>query len=78
MTLSKQEINALLRLIGLTQDEELNCEQCASHVAEFADRELSGKSVSGALEAVAHHLSICVECREEYDALRRALKELNP
>jgi hypothetical protein len=26
------------------------------------------------LEAVAHHLSVCAECREEYEALLRAFK----
>ena len=27
-------------------------------------------------DAVRHHLAICTECREEYEALQRALQEL--
>lgn len=74
MPLSKKEIDGLLRLIGLTQDDEINCEQCLSLIAEFAERELASKSIPEGLKAVEHHLSICAECREEYQALQRALK----
>ena len=36
MALSKEEIAELLRLIGLTRDEEIDCERCLALVAEFA------------------------------------------
>ncbi len=74
MTLSKKEIDSLLRLVGLTRESELNCEQCLALVSEFAERQLAGKSVSESLQHVEHHLSICEECREEYEALRRTLE----
>lgn len=77
MILSKNEIDGLIHLIGLTQDEEINCEQCQSLVAEFAERELSNKPVSEALKAVQHHLSICAECHEEYEALKLALRNID-
>lgn len=57
MPLSKKEIDGLLRLIGLTQDQEINCEQCLSLIAEFAERKLAGKSIPERLKAVEHHLS---------------------
>ena len=76
MTLSKKEIDGLMQLIGLTKDSEINCQQCLSLVAEFAERELAGKSIPEGLKAVEHHLSICGECREEYVALRQALQEM--
>lgn len=74
MPLSKEELDNLLRLVGITKDSEINCEQCLSLVAEFAEQELAGKTVSEGLEAVEHHLSICSECCEEYESLQRALK----
>lgn len=77
MPLSKNEIDALLRLVGLTQDEEINCEQCLASVAEFAEQQLSGKSIPEGLQSVAQHLSICGECREEYEALQRALEDMD-
>jgi hypothetical protein len=77
MSLSREEIAELLRLIGLTRDEEIDCEQCLAQVAEFAERELAGRSVTDGLEAVAHHLSVCTECFEEYEALLQALKTMD-
>lgn len=77
MSLSKPEIQHLMRLIGLTQDDEINCEQCLARVAGFAERQLAGRSVPEGLKAVEHHLAVCAECREEYEALRRALQDLD-
>ena len=76
MPLSKEEIDALIRMVGLTQDNEINCQQCQAAVAEFAELQLAGRSISASLQAVEQHLSICSECREEYEALRRSLDEM--
>jgi uncharacterized protein with PIN domain len=77
MSLSRKEIAELLRLIGLTRDEEIDCERCLARVAEFAEREFAGRSVPAGLDAVAHHLSICAECCEEYESLLQALKAID-
>ena len=77
MSLSKKEIDGLLRLIGLTRDDEIDCERCLALVAEFAERELAGRSIPAGLETVAHHLSICAECREEFEALLQTLKAMD-
>ncbi len=77
MSLSKKEIDGLMRMISLTKNEEINCEQCLSSVSEFAELELTGKSLSDALKAVEHHLSVCTECHEEYLLLRSAIKKMN-
>ena len=52
MSLSKKEIDGLMRLISLTKNEEIDCEQCLSTVSEFAELELTGKSPSDALKAL--------------------------
>ncbi len=77
MPLSKKEIDELLRLVSLTEDNELNCDQCLSLVAEFAEQQLHGKTLHDGLQAVQQHLSVCGECREEYEALRVTLVELD-
>jgi len=77
MPLSKKEIDGLLRLVGITKDNEINCEQCSAVVAEFAEQQLAGKSVSEGLKAVQHHLSICDECRAEYEALQQTLDDMD-
>jgi hypothetical protein len=77
MSLSKEEIDDLMRQIGLTRDDEIDCERCLALVAEFAERELAGRSIPAGLEAIAHHLSICAECCEEYESLLRAMKDMD-
>lgn len=77
MPLSREEIDGLLRAVGLTNDEEINCDQCLSVVAEFVEQELTGKSIPDSLKAVEQHLSICSECREEYQALQRVLSQMD-
>jgi len=77
MPLSKKEIDGLLRAISLTNETEINCEQCLAVVAEFAEYELASKSIPDSLKVVEQHLSICTECCEEYKALQLALSELD-
>jgi len=76
MSLSQSEVDELLQLIRLTKDEEIDCGGCLDKIAAFADRELAGKSVPKSLEAISDHLAICPECREEYEALQKALDSL--
>jgi hypothetical protein len=76
MPLSREEIDSLLRLVGQTEDAEINCEQCLALVAEFAEQQLTGKSIQEGLKAVEQHLSVCTECRDEYEALRRTLDDI--
>jgi len=74
MALTQSEIAALMRLIACTKDHELDCDECLSFLAELAEAECAGRSVSELLGAVEHHLSICLECREEYEILRATLR----
>jgi predicted anti-sigma-YlaC factor YlaD len=73
MSLSRFEIAQLLKLLGQTKEHELNCDECLALVAEFAESQLSGKSLAAGLKAVEQHLQVCSECREEYEALRKTL-----
>ncbi len=74
MSLSNKRLEGLLRLVSLTKDSEINCEQCLEHVAEFAEQQLVGKTVTEGLQAIEHHLSVCSECKEEYEALKATLE----
>jgi len=76
MTISPEELETLMRLIGHTGPHEINCEECLMKVSEFAEHEVQGKPISEALRAVDQHLAICGECREEYAMLLTALREL--
>jgi len=74
MPLSRKELEDLIHLISHTKDVEIDCDQCLALVAEFAEQQLAGRSVSESLRAVEEHLALCAECRDEYEALQRALE----
>ncbi len=76
MKLTHEQIGNLKSLLSVTRDQEINCSECLDHVGEFAELQLEGIPVTKALEAVEHHLTLCIECREEYEALLKALKAL--
>lgn len=76
MALSDDQIRALVHALTLTREREINCSECLDEVGEFAERELAGRPIPEALEAVRHHLVRCGECRDEYEALFSALKRL--
>lgn len=72
--LTPQQVQGLVQLVNLTRAEEFNCGECLNHVGEFAERQLAGLSLSIALQRVEHHLSVCEECREEYETLKEILE----
>ena len=76
MSFTTEQISGLMSQIGITRENELNCNECLHHVAEFAECELTGKKVPEALDAVRHHLALCIECKEEYDELLKLLRTL--
>ena len=74
MSLSKQQIEALLGLISSTSDDALGCECCFERLAEFADAELTGRNLCEAMKAVRRHIESCPCCADEFQALLVALK----
>lgn len=78
MALTPEQLEILLQQILMTREREMNCSDCLESLAEFAETELQGKTLSNAMEAVRHHLALCVDCREEYETLLHLLKEIPP
>jgi hypothetical protein len=74
MVPNESQIESLLRLLSITREHELNCNEFLDKVAEVAEWEFAGKPIPDELEAVRHHLALCTECGEEYEALITALK----
>ena len=73
MTISSQQVKTLLSALAYTRDEEESCDGCLKMMAEFAEQSLVGKTVTDSMRAIDHHLRVCGECREEFEALKVAL-----
>lgn len=76
MKLNKQVIKKLIGAVRKTRPDEIGCDECFDQIHEFAELELKGKSPEKAMPLVQDHLEKCGECREEYEALLKAMKEL--
>ncbi len=78
MKLTKDILRKLIQAVAMTVPEEIGCDECFDKLSEFAEVKLAGKSPEKAMPIVADHLRKCGECREEYEALLAALKDLKP
>ncbi|MEM9656722.1 MAG: hypothetical protein AAF961_00040, partial [Planctomycetota bacterium] len=76
LALTEEQVDKLLQLVSTTRDDQLDCDGCLQHIAEFADAQLANQSLSVALEAVQAHLACCPCCADEYQALLDALQIL--
>jgi predicted anti-sigma-YlaC factor YlaD len=65
----------MLDVVRATQAVEIDCDVCLMQVGEFAELYLVGKPIPEGLRAIEQHLSICDECREEYEMLCLALRK---
>lgn len=76
MKLNKEIIKKLISSIQATRPDEIGCDECYDQIHEFAEMELTGKSPEKAMPLIKDHLDKCGECRQEYQALIKAMKKL--
>jgi len=60
----------------MADEDEIGCDDCFEELHEFAEMELAGKSPEEAKPLVKDHLDKCGSCREEYQALLEALRNI--
>jgi|JI7StandDraft_1071085.scaffolds.fasta_scaffold679538_1 hypothetical protein len=77
MKLDAKQLTDLLQLTATARGEDLlGCNGCFELMDQLAQAELDGREVPQALELVQIHLEQCKCCRDEYDALLTALREI--
>lgn len=77
MKLTTDLLKKLIRTVKMTKSDEIGCDECFEKLHRFAELELAGKSPGEALPLVKDHLDRCGNCREEYQALLEAMKNIN-
>jgi hypothetical protein len=58
-----------------SRPDELTCDEWLDRVGGYAEAAAADEPPPPGSELVAHHLDICPECREEFDALVAALRD---
>jgi len=70
-----QFLQRTLESILRTREHELTCEEVARLLDRYVDQRLAGAvDDSPEMRLVEEHHQICPECREEYEATVRALR----
>ncbi|HEV2093312.1 MAG TPA: hypothetical protein VGR18_09135 [Rubrobacter sp.] len=72
--LDRDRLNTLVRLIATTRPDEIGCDECLEQVDRFVEMKLAGLDAAEAMPLVQDHLDKCRDCREEFEALLRALR----
>lgn len=76
MQLSYQQITNLIELTFVTKEDSLGCDGCLELIDQFAQAELDRTTMPKTLEVVRVHLEQCKCCKDEYEALVVALREI--
>lgn len=71
---SNAQVKALVMGLANTDAQELSCDEVYALLDRFAEMELQGEDAAALMPWVEHHLNMCPECREEYDALRKSMQ----
>lgn len=67
------ELVKLMGMIEQTKDVEISCDEVFALIDQYAELAARGEDVAHLMPIVKHHLEMCVDCSQEYDALMRIL-----
>jgi len=70
---SPEAMAKILRKLEMTRDKEIPCDEVLAVLDQFAEIELRGEQAERIMPLVKHHMEMCPDCREEYEALMRIL-----
>ncbi|MDF1519395.1 MAG: hypothetical protein P1P73_02810 [Brevefilum sp.] len=75
MAMTSDQAEKMLRMIEHTQAEELSCDEVFDLLDVYAEMAARGEDVGELYPLVEHHLEMCPDCREEYEAVMRILEQ---
>jgi hypothetical protein len=64
----------MIFMLASTRDEELNCDQVYAMLEQFSEAVLHGEPLTELMQSIQQHLSVCPDCREEYETLLAMMK----
>ncbi len=74
--LTLSSLKVLVNGITSSHSDFIGCDECWDQIDRFAEIELTGRDAAEVLPLVEDHLERCGHCREEFEALLKALKNL--
>ena len=69
-----EEFQKLLRMIENTKEVEFSCDDVYHLLDQYSEAVVQGENAEQLMPLVEHHINICPDCREEFEALLRVLQ----
>ena len=76
MNLEPAVLKQMVRVVLSTRPHEIGCDECLDKLDRFVEMTLAGKNAAEAMPLVQDHLERCRDCREEFEALLKVLRDL--
>jgi hypothetical protein len=64
----------MVDMLAHTREEEYSCDEVLALMDQFAEMVIQGEDAARLMPLVQHHLEMCGDCREEFEALLRILR----
>lgn len=71
---SPETLRKLAEMVAHTRDVEYSCDEVLVLMDQFAEMVVRGEDAVQLMPLVQHHLEMCGDCREEFEALLRILR----
>jgi len=71
---SPEALRKVAEQLAHTQEVELACDEVLALMDQFAEMVIRGEDAAQIMPLVQHHLEMCGDCREEFEALLRILR----
>lgn len=68
------EFQKLIGMVDKTQDIELSCDEVYHLLDQYTEVVDRGENAQKLMPLVEHHIDICPDCREEFEALLRVIQ----
>jgi len=75
--MDKEKFQQMLKAIEQTRQDELSCDEVAALIAQFSEIVQDRGEADNLMPLIQHHLEMCSDCREEFEALLRILSQSN-
>lgn len=68
------DVQMLIQMVDVTMDVEFSCEDVYNILDQYTELVYRGDDYAELMPLVKHHIEICPDCREEFEALLRILE----
>jgi len=68
------EFQKLIQMVENTQEVEFSCEDVYQILDQYTELVYRGEDSTQLMPLIEHHIEICPDCREEFEALLRILQ----